>query len=142
MPFISITRLKVKSLFYLIPFLRANETSAKQLVKVSGFIAGKELIDKSLTFWTLTIWDSDSNMREFRNSSSHKKAMQKLPYWCSEASYFHWTQESPNLPDWKAASTRLLREGKLTKVRQPTSRQLSNNFPSIKWTRLERIFKK
>ena len=142
MPFVSITRLKIKSLFYLIPFLRANEASAKQLVKVNGFIAGKELTDKGLTFWTLTIWDNDSNMREFRNSPSHKKAMQNLPNWCNEASYFHWTQESPNLPDWSLASNRLIKEGKLTKVRQPTSRHLSNDFPSIKWTKLERVFKK
>lgn len=91
MPFVSITRLKVKSIFKLISFLNANESSVKQLISTHRFIKGKELVDKHLTFWTLTMWEKDTDMHAFRNSAAHKKAMQKLPYWCSEASYFHWT---------------------------------------------------
>lgn len=141
MPFVSITRLKVKSVLNLISFMKVNEASAKQLVITQGFIAGKELMDKGLTFWTLTIWEDDAKMKEFRNSVAHRKAMQKLPYWCSEASYFHWTQEQVTLPDWNIASMKLIKEGKITKVRKPTPGQLTNNFPPIKWMKFERIFK-
>src|SRR5206468_1903375 len=141
MTFVSITRLKVKSIFYLPKFLLANEASARQVVKNRGFLAGKELIDKNLTFWTLTMWENESSMKEFRNSVPHRKAIQKLPYWCDEASYFHWSQPDNNFPDWALASDRLLKEGKLTKVRNPTPNQMSNNFSSIKWTKLERTFK-
>ena len=140
MPFVSITRLKVKSIIYLYSFIRANENSVKQISSIPGFISGKELIDKNLTFWTLTIWKDEVSMRQFRNSIPHKTAMQKLPYWCSEASYFHWTKEDEELPDWKNASTRLINEGFLTKVRSPTKRQQANSFPPIKWTRFERVF--
>jgi heme-degrading monooxygenase HmoA len=140
MPFISITRLRVKSIFHLIPFMRANEAAAKQLVKTPGFLGGKELIDKGLTFWTLTMWADDANMKTFRNSNAHQQAMQKLPFWCSEASYNHWTQEDFVLPGWTVASTRLIMEGKLTKVRNPSPAQAGNGFPAIKWNKLERAF--
>jgi hypothetical protein len=119
----------------------ANEASVKQLKSINGFLAGKELIDKSLTFWTLTMWKDEISMREFRNSVPHRKAMQKLPFWCCEASYFHWVQDGDILPSWEVASQKLLKEGKLTKVRKPSANQQKNNFPSIKWKRLERSFK-
>ncbi len=140
MPFVSITRLKVKSFFYLLPFMRANERSAKQLVKTAGLLQGKELIDKGLTFWTLTLWSDDGQMKAFRNSNAHRQAMQKLPYCCSEASYFHWNQEEFTLPDWTTASEKLIGKGKITKVRNPSPRQITNNFAPIKWTKFERIF--
>ncbi|MEP6674880.1 MAG: hypothetical protein ABJA78_06985 [Ferruginibacter sp.] len=141
MPFVSITRLKLRSIFNLPAFLFTNEASAKTLVKTDGFLSGKELTDKNLTFWTLTIWENDAAMKSFRNSAAHKKAMQKLPFWCSEGSYFHWIQDDETLPPLAFAAERLLKEGKTTKVRKPSANQLANNFPPVKWTKLERSFK-
>lgn len=141
MPFISVTRLRVRSVFHLPKFMLANEATVKQLHKSNGFLGGKELIDKNLTFWTLTMWTDDTSMLAFRNSLPHQKAMRKLPFWCCEASYFHWTQEEALLPSWNIASQKLLHEGKRTKVRRPSANQLNNSFPSIRWTKLERSFK-
>jgi len=141
MPFISVTRLKVKSVFLLPQFLKANSAAVKQLKVIPGFLGGKELIDKGLVFWTLTMWDDDSSMKSFRNNGAHKTNMQQLPYWCSEASYVHWVQQEAILPDWKTASEKLLLEGKLTKVRNPSANQLENKFPQIKWSRLENNIK-
>src|SRR6476661_3948371 len=100
MIFISATRLRVSSLRYLFGFFRANEASVKELVKTKGFLDGKELIDKHLTFWTLTLWDDMENMKRFRNSEAHRKAMQKLPVWCDEAAYVHWLQDNNIIPGW------------------------------------------
>jgi hypothetical protein len=33
-------------------------------------------------------------MKMFRNGEAHRKAMQKLPFWCDEAAYTHWQQET------------------------------------------------
>lgn len=121
--------------------MRANSAAAKVLVRTKGFLGGKELIDKGLTFWTLSVWNDDADMKSFRNSAAHKAAMQKLPYWCKEASYVHWIQEGIEIPAWSIASERLLQEGRLTKVRRPTANQLANTFPPIQWSRMERIFK-
>ena len=141
MVFISATRLRVKSVLYLLSFMIANEKSIKQLNISDGFLGGKELIDKGLTFWTFTMWSNEISMKYFRNSLPHKRAMRKLPFWCNEASYIHWTQEEQQLPDWKTVHEKMLSEGKTTAVGTPSDTQLSKNYPEIKWTKLERNFK-
>ena len=122
-------------------FLRANEASVKQLLSTPGLIAGKELVDKGLTFWTLTIWRSDADMKSFRNSEAHRKAMQRPPDWCSEAAYFHWIQEETILPAWDNKTKRLIDEGRLSKVRKPSARHLQHQIPPIRWRKFERAFK-
>ena len=141
MPFVSVTRLRVKSLLYLIPFMRANEASVKELKDSKGLLKGKELIDKKLTFWTITLWEDEASMKIFRNSSSHRNAMQNLPNWCNEASYHHWVQDGVEFPDWCTVSEMLFTEGKISKVRTPSNAQIENKFPPIKWTKTERRLK-
>jgi len=121
--------------------MRANEASVKVLIKTPGFIAGKELTDKGLTFWTLTIWEDEASMKAFRNSEPHRKAMQGLPHWCNEASYAHWMQEEQQLPDWDTVYKKMIEEGKITKVRKPSARQLEKNYTPPKWKKFERPLK-
>jgi len=141
MLFISATRLRVRSILYLPAFFRANQGASKQLIISPGFIDGKELIDKKFTFWTLTRWADAASMKGFRNSPDHRKAMQKLPLWCDEASYLHWEDDSGQLPSWEIVREKMISEGKLTKVQKPSKDQLSKNYGVIKWKRLERKFK-
>lgn len=141
MPFISVTRLRVKSLFFLFSFIRANEASVKELKSSSGLLMGKELIDKKLTFWTITLWEDEDSMKKFRGSLSHRKAMQHLPKWCNEASYHHWFQEENECPNWTTISDKLYSEGKLSKVRNPSNAQITNQFPPIQRTKSERRLK-
>jgi hypothetical protein len=142
MYFVSATRLKLKSIFYLPAFMRANEASGKQLLATEGFVSGKENVDKGLIFWTVTMWDKDADMKSFRNSPAHRKAMQGLPNWCNEATYTHWLQKEDTLPGWHAVHERMIREGVVSKVRNPTERHSSKSFPMVKWTKLGRDFKK
>ena len=141
MPFISVTRLRVKSLFFLFSFIRANEASVKELKSSSGLLMGKELIDKILTFWTITLWEDEDSMKKFIGSLSHRNAMQHLPKWCNEASYHHWFQEENECPNWTTISNKLYSEGKLSKVRNPSNAQITNQFPPIRWTKSERRLK-
>jgi len=124
-------------------------------------MGGKELIDKGLLFWTLTMWEQGADMKSFRNSIPHRNAMRKLPDWCSEATFAHWLQEEPvlpgwsneatvvhglpeelELPDWNIVHEKIVTEGIISKVRMPTERHLLKAFPPLQWTRLERVFKK
>ncbi len=141
MPFVSVTRLRVKSIFFLIPFMRANEASVKEIKASVGLLKGKELIDKKLTFWTITIWENEESMKGFRGSLSHRNAMQYLPKWCDEASYHHWVQEDNVFPTWDTVSEKLYSQGRLSKVRNPSKAQVENQFPPIKWTKTERRLK-
>lgn len=141
MSYISVTRLKVKSIFLLPAFMKANEASVKSMKGMHGFMGGSELIDRGLVFWTLTMWDSEASMRVFRNGPAHRAAMQRLPDWCNEAAYVHWLQEDAGLPDWAAASKRLLTEGKLTKVKTPSAAHAAGSIRPLRWTRLVRPLK-
>lgn len=141
MVFISATRLRVRSVIYLPAFMRANNASVKELLKTKGLIAGKELIDKGLTFWTVTLWAADADMKSFRSSDAHRKAMQRLPDWCNEASYVHWQQEDAVVPAWNTIHEKMVTEGKMSKVRNPSARQTEKLFPSPRWSKTERVFK-
>jgi len=141
MYFVSVTRLRVRSVMYLPRFFRANEASIKSITKVEGFIAGKELIDKGLTFWTVTLWESDQAMKYFRNNDPHKSAMRNLPDWCNEAAYGHWIQDDALIPAWPQLYENFLANLKITKVKHPSAKQEAKNYPAPRWTKLERPFK-
>jgi len=139
--FISLTRLRLRSIWYVPGFLKSNSRCAKQLLITPGFISGKELIDKNFVFWTVTMWQADADMKTFRNSPPHRKAMQKLPTWCDEATYMHWLSDEANIPAWNTICEKMIAEGKVSKVRHPSKDHLDKNFPAIKWTKTERVFK-
>lgn len=120
MIFVSVTRLRLRSSWYLLPFMWHTLRTTNQLIKQSNFIKGKTLLDKGLTFWTLTLWESEKDMRAYRNSDAHKKAMPKLQYWCSEASVAHWQQHEDAFPDWFDIHNRMMQEGRLSKVKHPS----------------------
>ena len=120
--------------------MSANGASVKQLRITAGFKTGKELIDKGLTFWTLTLWEKDADMKSFRNSEPHRRAMQKLPEWCKEATYTHWLQEEPILPGWDIVYEHIIKEGIISKLRNPSEHHPVKSFPPVKWTKVERKF--
>lgn len=142
MYFVSVTRLRLKSLIYFPGMVRANSAVSKQLVVTPGFVAGKELIDKGLIFWTITVWQGDADMKVFRNSEAHRKAMQKLPDWCNEATYAHWLQETDQLPNWEAVHHKIISEGSVSKVRHPSADHATKNFLPPIWKKTQQVFKK
>jgi heme-degrading monooxygenase HmoA len=123
MPFVSITRLRVRSWRFLPVFLLATFRSARQARDADGNLAVKLLRDKHNTFWTSTCWDSEDSMKVFIRENPHGTAMRKLLEWCDEASLVHWTQESTELPAWADAHRRMLREGRASKVNHPSDAQ-------------------
>lgn len=129
MIFISITRLRLRSVWYLLPFMRTNQTALRQLKRESNFIKGKLLIDRKLTFWTMTAWASDGDMRAYRNSGAHLRVMPKLITWCNEAHVAHWSQETDTLPDWHEAYRRITApDARVSKVRHPSKHHLAKSF--------------
>ena len=142
MQFVSVTRLKLRAIWKFFAFRKANEASIKALQQSDGLVEAHELMDKGLTFWTLTVWDSQEAMMHFRNSPAHREAMRNLPDWCEEASYHHWVSNADEQINWPIASSRLLNEGKLSKVRNPSKNQTQGVFPPMRWTKTNRVLKK
>ena len=120
---VSVTRLKVRSIWYIVPFLVATTASRRQVRRAPGFVAGRLGVERSLAFWTITVWSSEEAMRAFRNTGVHRRAMPHLLKWCNEASYVHWEQDDATLPSIEVAHERLRTSGRLSKVNHPTAAQ-------------------
>jgi hypothetical protein len=119
--FVSVTRLRIRSLRFLVPFLLATNHSRRQLRAADGFVEGRLTLELPFAFWTMTVWESLEAMRQFRNAAPHLDAMRRLPKWCDEASYVHWEQGVLDVPSIDVAHARLRDEGKISKVSYPTA---------------------
>ena len=123
MPFISVTRLHLRSWRFFPAFVFHTLASARQTKKAKGFLVGALAGDPERGSWTITVWRDEAAMRAFRTSGAHLKAMPKLLNWCDEASVTHWVGEDATLPTTELAFERLRRDGRLSKVRFPSKRQ-------------------
>jgi hypothetical protein len=141
MLFVSLTRLRVRSLFYMLPFAWRAFRSVRQTERASGFLGGKALQEARNTFWTMTAWENESAMNAFRTSGAHRAAMPKLLGWCDEASVAHWVQETTELPTWAEAHQRMMKEGRPSKVHHPSADHTANRIAAPKPSRGEGILK-
>jgi hypothetical protein len=130
MPFVSITRLRVRSWLYLPAFLFQALRIARQAGRAEGNLAVKLLRDRRSTFWTGTSWSSEGSMKAFMLATPHGPAMRSLLQWCDEAALVHWTQAGAELPSWEEAHRRLQREGRPSKVNHPSAAHTAHAFPT------------
>ena len=132
MTFVSITRLRVRSLRFMPAFAVDALRTSSQVRGAAGFVAGSLLPDRVFTFWTMTLWNAQADMRRYMTNGSHLKAMPKLLHWCDEASIVHWDQETAELPRWEEADRRMRTEGRPSKVLHPSVKHgdLSYRAPS------------
>lgn len=120
MPFVSVTRLRIRSFRFLPFFAVHTHRSLKQVKRAPGFKGGSLLPDKRWTFWTMTLWDTQESMRQYMVNGSHRTAMPHLLVWCDEASVVHWNQPEDTLPSWNEADSRMRHSGRASKVRFPS----------------------
>jgi Domain of unknown function (DUF3291) len=133
MPFVSITRLRIRSVRFLPSFAIHTYRSLTQVKKSPGFKGGSLLVDRSWTFWTMTVWDSQDSMRRFMTSGSHRVVMPHLLDWCDEASVVHWDQPGEGPPTWNEADKQMRESGRASKVKFPSARHadLSYRTPRV-----------
>ncbi|HTA78212.1 MAG TPA: DUF3291 domain-containing protein [Terracidiphilus sp.] len=123
MPIVSVTRLRVRSWRYLPVFAIMAMRSAWQARNAEGSLGVKILSERKKAFWTSTCWESEEAMKRFMMAAPHGPTMRKLLDWCDEAALVHWKQEGVELPTWTEAHARLTREGRTSKVRNPSTDQ-------------------
>ena len=129
MPFVSVTRLRLRSVRFLPAFIFYTLRSQSQAKRADGVLSVKVGNAAQLAFWTLTVWRDEAAMRAFMVSGPHKTAMPKLMEWCDEASVTHWNQDSADAPSWAVAHQRMVQEGRLSKVRYPSTTHERLTFP-------------
>jgi hypothetical protein len=129
MPLVSVTRLRLRSARYLIPFMIYALMSSRQARRSRGNLGVKLLRDANRAFWTLTVWQAEEDMRSFIMAGSHRRAMPKLLDWCDEASVAHWNQDSSELPGWNHAHCKLVEQGRPSKVSLPSRDHVARRIP-------------
>ncbi|HEX8774073.1 MAG TPA: antibiotic biosynthesis monooxygenase [Pyrinomonadaceae bacterium] len=141
MPFISLTRLRVRSWRYMPQFVWHSFKTGRQAERAGGFIGGRLLRERRNAFWTVTVWEDEAAMRAYRNAGAHREAMPRLLDWCDEASVAHWTQDTSEIPGWQELHRRMVDEGRPSKVRHPSPAQESKQIAPPKPGRVEQVLK-
>ncbi len=128
MPFISVTRLRIRSVRFLPSFVMDFLRTRRQVRNAPGFQAGSLLADRAWTFWTMTAWDSQESMRRYMTTGPHKATMPHLLDWCDEASVVHGNQPEEALPSWIEADKRMRASGRASKVRNPSPQHATLSY--------------
>jgi heme-degrading monooxygenase HmoA len=123
MPLVAVTRLRIRSYRFLVPFAWHAWRSSRQAKHAAGNLGVQVRKVDGIAFWTLTVWQDDAAMRAYRNAPPHRSAMPKLLEWCDEAAVAHWHQASAELPGWDTAERRLAESGRVSRVNHPSADQ-------------------
>ena len=125
MPLVSVTRLRIRSPWYLPAFFFYTLRATRQARAASGNKAVKLLPDAHRTFWTCSLWTDLDAMRAYVSAGAHRQSMNRLAHWCDEASVVHWQQEALELPNWDEAHRRMQEQGRPSRVNQPSAAHLA-----------------
>jgi hypothetical protein len=120
MPVVSVTRLRVRSPRYLLPFFFRALRSVRQAKRSPGNLGVALLQDADRTFWTCTVWAADADVKSFMLASPHREAMRSLLDWCDEAALVRWEQATAEAPNWQEAHRRMQSDGRRSKVNHPS----------------------
>ncbi len=120
---VSVTRLRLRSVWYLLPFMLWASRSQKQAAKTPGCVALDARKARGLTFWTRSVWKDEASLKSFMIAAPHRKAMPKLYRWCDEAAIGRWHTEAGSLPSWEEAEQRIVADGRLSQVESPSEVQ-------------------
>jgi hypothetical protein len=129
MPFVSITRLRVRSWRYLPGFLIQSIRAARHAKLAAGNLEISVLRDADRAFWTRTVWREGAAMRSFMRSGVHRRIMARLAERCDEAALAHWVQDANEPPSWPEAYRRLQQEGRRSRVNHPSEAQRRFEIP-------------
>ncbi len=120
MPFVSITRLRVRAWRFMPAFFVDTLRSFLQAKGAQGNLGVTLMNDSHRAFWTRTIWTDERAMRGFMLGPPHRQIMTRLKTWCDEASVAHWMQDGAVPPSWREAYERMQRDGRAVPVDHPS----------------------
>ena len=131
MPLVAVTRLHIRSDEFLSAFFDAAFASGAEAEQAAGNLSSDATVEPDgLTFWTRTVWTDVEAMRTFMRLPAHGAAMPMLREWCDEAALVHWEQDGERAPAWRDAHDRLQRDGRTSRVNNPSPAQEAFTIPS------------
>ncbi|ULO07630.1 DUF3291 domain-containing protein [Paenibacillus sp. 19GGS1-52] len=102
---ISVTRVRVKSMWAFPYFIYHIVRSTKQLNMAAGLLYSDLTRDSWRVGWTMSVWENKDRMLEYRNHGNHAKAMRISRRIGDELEAVHW--EAETIPSWEEAKIRL-----------------------------------
>ncbi len=129
MPVIVVTRLRLRDPALLEEFFPAAVAALEQAKESAGSLGADVLAEANNTWWTLTAWQERSRMLAFVESEPHLSTMARIDDWCDEATFVDWEQPSPDLPDWQTGYRRLIAEGQVASLTNPSGAHETRTFP-------------
>ena len=127
MAFVSVTRLRPRSLLQLPVLAFHTWKSYRQLGRADGFLGGYLASGAGLAFWTVTLWADQDAMRAYRDTAAHRAAMPVLIGACDEAALAHWLTDETTAPSPAMAAAKLKQGGRTSKLRHPSPRHAAGD---------------
>jgi len=129
MPVIVITRLRLKDPALFDEFFASAVAAVEQAQAASGNLGADVLADAGNTYWTRTAWQERAAMHGFVGAQPHRSIMSSLDDWCDEATFVHWEQAGAEMPDWQEGYARLIADGQVASLSQPSGAHQTRDFP-------------
>ena len=130
MPVIVVTRLRLKDPALFDEFFTSAVGAVQQAQSASGNLGADVLPDSNNTYWTRTAWQDRAAMHGFVGGEPHRATMGRLDDWCDEATFVDWEQADADMPDWQAGYTRLVANGHVASLTQPSDAHPNRDFPA------------
>lgn len=124
---LSITRLRVRSWWYLPSFLLISRACVKQALADPSFRGGSTFVGPGLTYWTATLWADVPSMKAYVLGEPHRTATKRLARWCSEAAITNL--EATALPAPAELPGLLAARPKFYTLHHPTEMQRARRVP-------------
>jgi hypothetical protein len=121
MPVVSVTRVRIRSWRYMIPFAIYSLRAVRQVRRAPGFLGGWLGQSRGWGMWTVTVWRDEAALKHYRDHDAHKVAMPKMLEWGDEGAMARYEQADANPPSPAAARDALASRGRTSKVRYPTA---------------------
>ena len=121
MPIVSVTRIRIRSWRFMVPFTIYSMRSVHQARRSPGFLGGWVGATTNHGYWTVTVWRDEAAMKQFRDHDAHKTAMPRMLDWGDEGAMARYEQAGSDAPTAAAARDALASRGRLSKIRYPTA---------------------
>ena len=130
MPVIAVTRLRLKDPALLDDFFTHAVSVIEQATNSEGNLGVDALAEAQNTWWSVSAWQSRSQMEAYVNTDPHQSTEALLDNWCDEATFVDWEQTGAALPDWQTNWRHLVADGKSAALTAPSAANDTRAFPA------------
>jgi heme-degrading monooxygenase HmoA len=130
MPVIVVTRLRLRDQTLFDQFFTSAVAVVEQAKNTPGNLGADVLAEANNTYWTRTAWRDQDVMQAFVGTEPHRSTMDHIDEWCDEATFVNWEEAGGDLPDWPQSYRRLLADGQLATLTNPSAAHHTRDFPA------------